>query len=517
MPRPSTRRLLSWLLFTVLVGLGLVFYLRAVTAMWQHNPLLTGESKSYDQTFYMEHAAGIVLGMDKDDFPRSRMPLYPWLLHFFFEKELYDTKTLYERYMRFNVVVSIAALLGAFEIMRRSGLGARAAGGITLMTALHVHIYKAVLFQPELAFFTLYFLCFVLMWKSLQGRSWKWLLATGVCAGITHLMKGSALPMFFGFGLLLGCRQVWEWWHRRRDPDKPGLVRQAVPVAAFAGGFLLITGVFLFNSWKHYGSPFYDANSRYYFWAENSGEMAALQGTKMAIIKPQVTKEQLSHPQLMKYLPIWAKDPAVARQIVRKARAGQTVMLEGRYDILPGRRNYFRDHTLADAWQRIWDGLTGEHGILLHNFRHPNGYGIYVVLFGSMALAALLLAFLWDPRGIWSAVRRNLFPILFAGGSIIGCMLLYAWWAPVSNRNRFVLTQFLPVIFSLSVVLRACLLRLPVRLPLPWPRVAGGGVVQITLWGIFVATLWMLVIDEADERIPELINRPHIGHRNISQ
>ena len=72
-------------------------------------------------------------------------------------------------------------------------------------------------------------------------------------------------------------------------------------------------------------------------------------------------------------------------------------------------------------------------------------------------LVRLLGALFHARRQIWLALAENALPILFSTTSIAITTLCYAWWAQVSNRNRFILTLYLPMMFCTCLVLRfAC-------------------------------------------------------------
>lgn len=130
-------------------------------------------------------------------------------------------------------------------------------------------------------------------------------------------------------------------------------------------------------------------------------------------------------------------------------------MLEGEWDILPSFPNYRRTHTLGQAMQRLSSGV---YEVWDHNYDHPDGYGKFVI---ALVLLALVL-------GVWrwiqmtreervSSVRHYGLAALLALGSIAGNIVLYGWWASVSNRNRFFLTQYLPIIFCCGWVICRCL------------------------------------------------------------
>ena len=480
-------RVLFWML---VIGLGLAVYLRNVSAEWPSNPLLSGRSrKGYDQPYYMEGARGFATGDSSQDRARSRMPLYPWLLSFLHQNA--ETDALVERYMTLNVVISVASLLCIAWIVRRH-LGDWWACWLTLLTALHVFVFKAILIQPEVLYYTCSFAVFVAMLHALVKPGWGWprLLALGLFTGVTYLLKGSALPMLGLFVMLMTARGLWTWYLNRKTiaPGK-GVWQNLAPPCVFLVGFLIVAGCYMTNSYRWYGSSFYDPNSRYYLWADSQEEMGTMQMTGLAFTKPTLRAGHLDDPDIQQFLPKWIPDDAKRRAFEDKLRAVGVLELTGEYDILPGARNYFQTHSLHEAFDRLSDGLME---VFEHNADHPDGYGGYVIVLCLLAAAYGAHAAFhatagerhqWLKRHGWAAA----FVVLTVGVNIA----LYGWWAAVSNRNRFFLTQFLPIMFCAALILQRTAERLPWSWELPFPK---DKPLRVTVPGLVMLVLMLLLL-----------------------
>jgi hypothetical protein len=377
---------------------------------------------------------------------------------------------------------------------------------LTALAAWRVILYKAIIVQPETLFYFLYLCSFAVMLSLLRRPNWKAAAMGGIIAGVTHLTKGSALPMLALFAFCGVLRLGYSWWAGRKQSASVPPRAWSASLGAFFLTFLLVTAWFLWNTHRNYGSPFYDPNSRYYFWAESAEEMGAMQKTDLAWSKPYLNRNSIVLPEIEKWLPVWA-GPEKAQRIRDRALAGRKVSLAGPYDVLPGKDNYFARHSLWDAAQRIWDGTLF---MLRRNMEHRDRYGEPLLWLAGEALIAGLLLFAGREESWRSRLRRIGWPALFAAASICGCLLLYGWWASVSNRNRFFLTQYLPMLLCLGAVIhqagKQVKWKLPVRLPF-----AKDGHWLAKRWEISAATLLNLAaalivaIQLSDPRLGKLV------------
>lgn len=473
-------RVLFWLI-VILVGFSA--YFRGIERMWPQNPLLTGKgNKGYDQSYYMEAAKGFAAGNGTLDRARSRMPLYSWIISRLYDAKL-EPQALIQRYMTFNVILSVGVLLGVGLIIQRH-LGPWWAVWITLVMALNVLLTKAILIQPEVLYYFTSFAVFIGMLQALSRTDWYWrqMIGLGLLTGVNHLLKGSALPMIAFFIMLLIGRSGWIWFQSRPTTSWKLIALPGVFLAAF----LSVTGYYMFHSVCWYGSPFYDPNSRYYLWAESPEEMFSMQQTGLAYTVPNLKPPLLDDPDMKNFLPRWVPDEKRRAELEAQVRATGRVDLVGEWDILPGARKYFQTHSLGQTFTRLSDGVIE---VARHNAAHLDGYGKYLIalslgafVFGGMAVVRSTT----EERRAW--LRSYGWAAAFVLLTISVNYLLYAWWASVSNRNRFFLTIYLPMMFSAAVIIQRSLVHLPLGWAVPLP---GGKSFRITLGGLLLLALFV--------------------------
>ena len=511
-------RVIAWVAGT---SAALLLYLSSCKSMWERNPLFDDEmQKNYDQTFYMAYAGMFV--QDQPEFlPRSRMPLYPWIMHFFFDPAK-PLKEMANTYIRLNVAISVCCLAAIFFMLRRP-LGAWLSALVTLAVGMRVFMFKAALIQPEILFYTLYFALFLLMLCYLKRPSWRLALGGGVLAGAVHLTKGSALPMIAIFVALAFVKAFLDVIGSPAGQERKKFLRELLRPLGFVGAFLSVAGCFMVNSMREYGSPFYDPNTRYYLWGEDAHEMAALQRVGLAFSKPQLDVEDLTDPVVSHFLPKWVPDAVERDEIVKLVKRDGSLVLEGKYDILPSFKKWTAAHTLGDAWRRLWIGLVGDantpeakeerkaekrsrelfilpgigtrDSLIGHNRLHPNGYWAYLKVVGIGALAALLVALFHARRQIWLALVENALPILFSTTSIAITTLCYAWWAQVSNRNRFILTLYLPMMFCTCLVLRFACSHIQAEARVTFGRYS----FKVTAYALFLAGFSLFTVGDLND------------------
>ena len=161
-------RVIAWVTGT---AVALLLYISSCKSMWERNPIFDHQTqKTYDQTFYMAYAADFAQE-PQELLPRSRMPLYPWIMHFFFDPAK-SADEMANIYIRLNVAIS-ACCLGAIFFMLRRPLGAWLSVLMTLAVGMRVFVFKAALIQPEILFYTLYFALFLVMLGYLRRPSWR--------------------------------------------------------------------------------------------------------------------------------------------------------------------------------------------------------------------------------------------------------------------------------------------------------------------------------------------------------
>ncbi|MGI8602397.1 MAG: hypothetical protein ACR2OZ_05295 [Verrucomicrobiales bacterium] len=476
--------------FAWVAGLGLCtwHYLdHGIRTMWAAN----NRVDSYDQIFYLRRADETARLGEPRHIQRSRMPLFPRLLAFFHRDGLSE-EDLFIRFKFVNVVISIFVLLAMLAVARWA-LGVALAVPLMLGATFTFVVFKAVLVQPEILFYLLYFLGFVLMAWCLRRPDWRLALGIGGLLGVTHLTKGSALPMLAAFLAVSTTRAVVESWQSVRRSQVThrlsGRGQNWVPIACL-GGFLVVTGQFFWNSTKTFGHPLYDLNTQIHLWAESPKELAALQAFRLAHRRPVLDTEVMRSPLVQEFLPQWVGNPELLADINRRVQSGERVALEGRFAVLPNAKNYFRRHSLSEAAGRLASGVAH---VVQRNLTHRNGYGAHLAVWLGTALCLALLALIFVPEKCRADFAISKYAIAFVALNLLGNLLLYGWFDHVSNRNRFFLTLFLPLMVSCGWSLRFAARSLPWRFSIRLPNRFGGSL-ALTPWRVVVIALWAFAI-----------------------
>ena len=341
----------------------------------------------------------------------ARMPVYPLLLTLVYADGM-SQEEFFTRAKYLNLVLSIVLLL-AIWVLLRLNLPVLDASVITLITAFTVFVYKAPYVQCELLFYTLTFTAFVLALRWLRRPTKILAVAVGGVIALAHLTKASTPP-----GLILlvfwGALSATLLLVRRpralaAEPLlRSGGTRQLVSVLLLVVTFLVTVFPHSYESKKRFGRWFYNVNSTFYIWYDTREE---------SLSSRKVHRDRIQ----------WPNVPS---------------------DQLPSAQKYFREHSLKQVLEREGRGLGRLYRYLHSRF----GYGKYLGVY--LGLSVLMIA-RW-PTDAWRVLisdRRWL-----VTGFVLTYMFCYvsffAFWSQIAHGQRFVLTLFLPVMFSLSSFIR---------------------------------------------------------------
>lgn len=348
---------------------------------------------------------------------RNRMPMYAYFQSLFYDPTLTEHQS-FTRGKYINIALTGVLLPAIFLILRRF-LSLFAAVNVLLITAFTVFMFKAGYFQTELLFYVLTLGCFILMGGMLKHPRWWLGSITGIALGVTHLTKASVLPGLVLFVLCCVGRSLY-WLYRHRQPHSPvapapyrQFWSQLLSVSLVVLCFLATIFPYINTSKQFYGHYFYNVNSTFYIWYNSWTE------AEMGVRLHGDGKG-------------WPEIPS---------------------DQIPSLRKYLREHSTQDILERFWDGLDR---ILYVNIG-AYGYFKFVVLYLVTALAATLIFF----KHSRTIIRDHFFLVAFAVLYFVSYLLLYAWYAAIASGERFVLAQFLPLMFSMALVLHALAKRQP--------------------------------------------------------
>jgi hypothetical protein len=250
--------------------------------------------------------------------------------------------------------------------------------------------------------------------------------------------------------------------------------------------------------------------------------MLALQHLGLADWKPRFAQNDVDDPVVDEFFPKWVTDPAMREDLLARAKAGDSVVLEGRYDILPGAKRWMAQHSWRDAFHRLWAGFFGEEehepdpkkkrkkidenrnrvllyvpsvgtgeSLIRHNREHPNGYWDFLRFMFGGAAVTMGLGCIFSWRTVRDACVDNWIPLLFAVSVILITGFSYAWWAHISNRNRYMLTLYLPLMTSFGLLIRFACRHIPIHAKVVWRQrsfVIGGYAIFLLAYTFFVLT-----------------------------
>jgi hypothetical protein len=339
-----------------------------------------------DQRDYLDMAAKMKMSDYSVLTSRSKMPAMSFLVSLLYRPGM-TGDDLFARAKQMNIVLSLGALALIFFILR-GALSLPSAVNVILIAAFTVFVFKAPFVQCEVLFYALNFALFVLMLKMLRRPSWHLALMTGAIAALAYLSKSS---MLIGFVLFGGC---WLLKHGR-------VLRNIGLLAATAALFLAILAPYLHNSKRFFGSYFYNSNSAHIMWHESWEEARV----------PSILYDS----------------PAIKN--VSPAS-------------LPSLGKYFREHTVNQLRARLWYGMK----LLVVRSAEAYGYFKYLIIYAMFLLALILCA-----RAEWAVFFNSIrVETFFLTVYFAAYYVAFAWYAAIDFGPRFVLAQFLPLLFVLT-------------------------------------------------------------------
>ncbi|MBZ0317277.1 MAG: hypothetical protein K8L91_12715, partial [Anaerolineae bacterium] len=190
------------------------------------------------------------------------------------------------------------------------------------------------------------------------------------------------------------------------------LFRKLLTLALVPMIFLVIVYPYLRYSHQVYGHYFYNVNSTFYFWASSSHEAEYVEAHGDRVGWPDLPEDEI-----------------------------------------PSMRRYLREHDLLDIAERFQLGL--QRSLVSHT---SLDYG-YLKFVGLFTLAAMLAA-IFNGRVLWQRLnRQNIWQVLFRVGFLGGYFVSYVWYALINSGQRFMLSIFLPYLFTLAAFLSLPLFR----------------------------------------------------------
>jgi hypothetical protein len=343
---------------------------------------------------------------------RNIMPLYPAYLALFYDPGVSDPDYFIIA-KRWSIRLSLALLVALGFVFARH-LPALVATNLTLIVAFGYWVFKAGYAQPELLYYFLLFLTFLVCCHLLRerrpGRSVALALGAGVLAALTHLTK-AAMPLFLGvffaayaYGELVRWRESLTAGAAARSAALRRAARRAVAALALVACFLAVLFPYISTSKRVFGRYFYNANTTFYMWYDTWGEAGADMKDAGAELE-------------------WPKRPARD---------------------LPGPAKYWRTHTIEQIAERFLEGFRNMADRSYHTYWYYPFVLLYVVYTGALIAA--------NRRPFAELLRRHASIALFLVLYAVAFLFASAFYNPISatGTTRYIIAHLTPFFFVLA-------------------------------------------------------------------
>lgn len=351
-----------------------------------------------DQSAYLNESKDMVQSNYKSFYTmgRARMPIFGSFLTLVYDSN-FDQFFKKGKYL--NIFLSIIYTFVLLFIFKRY-LNWFMAVNLLLIVMFTVFIYRAPYVQPEITYYLLFFIDFLLLSILLLHPSIKFGIVTGVILGITHLTKASVIPLILIFAFFFLANQVLSIIKRKF---------RWRPLASFGlliFFFLLSIAPYILHSKRIFGSYFYNVSTTLYAWCDSWNEANPIGGIWEPILIPK--------------------------------------------ELTPGPQKYFKEHTLKQIIKRLDYGKEFILAITFRNNENTNnmnyGYHKYISIFFAFLLFSIAL----NNKYLHKLPKKTIYLTLFVLTVVTSYSILVFWYTSIAPGNRFILTIFLPTIFSLA-------------------------------------------------------------------
>jgi hypothetical protein len=329
---------------------------------------------------------------------RNQMPLYSYVQLLSYHPDLSD-QDFFDRGKRLNILLSLAFLMVLFVIFVKL-FPAHHAWNLIGVTAFSVFIFKAGYFHCSLTYYFLHFISFILICRLLVRPSMGIGLLAGLGMALAYLTKASFLPFVGAAALALTVKCFVDL--------KRGALRNTFFSALLAAiAFVTVVSPYVLESKQKYGRYFYNVNSSFYMWYKTRPEVFAPTSTR-------------SHGDRTGWPDVEAKQ-------------------------VPGPLKYLKENSPSDIINRIASGSVR----MLRHMKGSYGFFKYMLLYSVFALLILLLR----RSFLTTRIRKHPALVLFGAVYFIGYFLCYGFYMATGPIIRHVLSLFLPLLFTLSLII----------------------------------------------------------------
>jgi hypothetical protein len=393
------------------VGLA-AFY---VTAASEHARVVNLSKARGDQSGFLADAEQVYANWHGLTPPglvgkRNSMPVYAGYLSLFYDPQMSDDEYfLVARAWNIRLSLVLLAILGCVFAWHLPRL---LAANLTLIIAFSVFVFKAGYSQPELLFYTLVFLTFLVFLHLLgtpPGRKQLTLAVVGgLLSGLTYLTKAAVMPLVAIFVAVFLLQALVMTARAGRNAS--GLSTMAVrfaPPAILVATCLAVLSPYLIHNKQTFGRYFYNVNTTFYVWYDNWP--AASVGT-----------------------------------ILHGDGVGWPTLPESE---LPSMQKYLRTHSVADITARLAGGFKD---MAIRSF-NTYWYFKYVALYAAIVVAAFAANGQAALDVIRSKPTESLFVLAYTGVYLMAT----AFYEPISGTGttRLLMAHIMPLLFVASLFL----------------------------------------------------------------
>lgn len=396
-----TEKLFRLSLILFYTGLA-IFYFNVSS----HYSTINREYQLSDQRGYMNFTRKVYDSSFSYTGSRNSMPVYPFVQALFYENDLNNAE-LFQRGKLVNILLSMSLLLIMFYIFHKL-FPLPSAMSLGLVSAFSLYVYKAGYYQPELLFYFLAFISFLLMCRLLVIPNKILAIIAGVFLGIAHLTKASILPGLAIFSLVYLLMIIRFAFLRNSESadnlsatGKPSLIVLLLVLISF----LSTVFPYVNESKQIYGKYLYNVNTTFYIWYDSWAE--AKLGTRAYGDSEG-----------------WPNMPP---------------------EEIPSLRKYISSHSFSDIATRLYRGVM----VQIINLAEIYGPIPYAVLFAL--LLVILMTFNWK-TSIY-LLKKYPFVVSFTLAFFVSYILAFGWYRPISaggQGRRFTYGLFVPLLFSFS-------------------------------------------------------------------
>lgn len=356
-----------------------------------------------DQRVYMNYAKSFATPGFDGFIPRMRMPLYAKLLSLATSPNMSPAE-FFPRAKAFNIILSLVCLVVLFLFLRR-WTGDWLGLCFCLVAAFQAYILRAAYVQPEILLTTLITLACAQLVETLRRPVWWNAVLSGLLLCAWFQTKASAQGALALFIVVLGLKWIFAGKGQRWPYARAGIILVAA--------YILPMSSYLITSWKLFGTPFYNVQSKYYMWCE-----PPLPGKEMEDEKHMLQKLEIDRD--LKNLPDDTSQ-------------------------LPSMRRYLKNHTYEDIKAREMKGL----------------WSMFKFSFIDYPLMCFMLA-VWAAVAVWAISRRwrgaardafkCKWEILFIVVLVTVFVYLFGWFTPLKVGTRLIESiSLIPMFFCAAV------------------------------------------------------------------